>query len=170
MSSHAVLDQVESVGLGRSRQPGVGSENAQPPVPPQFVDGVQCGLDPAGGATGNTPNGNGDLNVCPGGSVADANTDNEGRTTISGALSAGGWTDDGLRVYVSGTPVGQNLPIEVTSPDINADRQVNLSDVGLFATDFASGGYAFRSDFNFDQILNISDVGIFARHVGDQCP
>ena len=115
--------------------------------------------------------GDGSLNVCVAGALADANTDAEGITTISGSLAAGGWTLDGLRVYLGGTPVtGDVLPIDVNSPDIDGDRTVNVTDVGLFATDYSSGTYSYRSDFDQSGTLDLVDVGIFAGHVGDTCP
>ena len=115
--------------------------------------------------------GNGDLNICPGGSTADANTNASGQATFTGNIAGGGQTQAGLQVYLGGSPLnGAALSIDVNSSDINGDRTVNISDVGLFATDFASGGFAFRSDFVADGVLNISDVGNFATHVTEVCP
>ena len=114
----------------------------------------------------------GTMAVCPGGAVADANTDATGTATFTGSLAAGGWTDDTLVLFVGGTPIVHSpLGITVNSPDINGDLQVNLSDIGFFALDFATG-YAFRSDLagDLDGVLNIADVGRMASWVGRECP
>jgi hypothetical protein len=118
--------------------------------------------------------GNGDISLCQGGSVADANTDASGATTISGAIAGGGWTQSGLSVYLAGTQIigGANsgiLAIEVNSCDISGDLVVNLVDIGEFAIDFG-GSYAFRSDFQADGIINLADVGELGIHNGEVCP
>jgi hypothetical protein len=119
--------------------------------------------------------GNGDLNFCPGGSTADANTDINGQSTFSGNLAGGGFSQAGLRVLLGGTPVtgGPTLgliDIDVNSADLNGDRTVNIADVGQFAFDFGAGVYSFRSDLVADGVLNIADVGNFATHVQEVCP
>lgn len=114
--------------------------------------------------------GNGDIALCQGGSVADANTDANGDTTISGAFAAGGFTQAGLQVYLAGTPLtGAALGIDVNSCDITKDLVVNLADVGEFATDFG-GAYNFRSDFVADGVINLADVGELGIHNGEVCP
>lgn len=118
-------------------------------------------------------NGNGDIALCQGGSVADANTDGSGNTTISGATAGGGWTQAGVRVYLAGVPItstGSLLAIEVNSPDINGDITVNLVDLGTFAADFNAPAYNFRSDFTCDGFENLADVGRFAIHNAEVCP
>lgn len=115
--------------------------------------------------------GNGDLNICPGGSTADANTDASGQSTFSGNIAGGGFTQAGLQVYLGGSPLnGAALNIDVNSADINGDRRVDIADVGEFASDFQSGGVVFRSNFVFDGQLSIADVGEFATHIGETCP
>lgn len=114
--------------------------------------------------------GNGDLAVCPGGAVADANTDADGITTISGSIAGGGWTLEGVTVYLGGVPIaGAALPIDVNSPDVNGDRVVDLTDVGLFAASFGDDS-ALEIDFNHDGNVDIADFGLFAQHVGESCP
>jgi len=117
-------------------------------------------------------NGNGDLALCQGGTVADANTNGSGFTTISGGAAGGGWTQAGLRVYLAGVPVTGSpaLGIEVNSPDINGDITVNLADLGDFATDFNDPAYNFRSDFTCDGSENLADVGDFAVANAQSCP
>ena len=114
--------------------------------------------------------GAGTLNVCPGGSVADGNTNANGETTISGTIAAGGSSVEGLRLFIGGSPVDDLLPFRVVSPDINADRIVNLSDVAEFAAAYSSGSVPFEADLNFDGLMNLSDVAVFVAAVGETCP
>lgn len=112
----------------------------------------------------------GEISLCQGGSVADGNTNASGVTTISGAISGGGFTQAGLQVFLAGVPLQQAaLPINANSCDINADLVVNAIDLGDFAADF-TGAYNFRSDFVFDGVVNLPDVGEFAIHNGETCP
>jgi hypothetical protein len=112
----------------------------------------------------------GEINLCPGGSSADANTDAAGTTTISGTLRGGGFTEGGLVVALSGAPITGSPPlaIEVNSPDITGDRIVNLADVGPFAADLR-GAFNFRSDLFADGLVNLADVGIFSAELGAVC-
>jgi hypothetical protein len=121
--------------------------------------------------------GTNDINLCQGGSGADANTDVNGDTTISGTLGGGGWTLSGLSVYISGivvTTLGvpDVLAIDVNSPDISGNRSVALEDVGTFAADLLA--YHFRSDLVPNDpnppAIDLSDVGRFAAHIGHACP
>lgn len=119
--------------------------------------------------------GTGELSMCQGGSVADANTDGFGNTTISGAAAGGGWTLSGCRVYLAGVavlggPTAGLLGLDVNSPDINGDLIVNLVDLGAFSQDFNNPAYNFRSDFTCDGIENLADVGRFAIHNSEVCP
>jgi len=90
--------------------------------------------------------------LCPGGSVADQSTDINGYTTFSGALHAGGCSNDNsLNVYIN--PYGvlnhAGMAIWVNSPDMNCDLMVNLTDLSLFASAYF-GPYAYCIDYNFD--------------------
>lgn len=112
----------------------------------------------------------GEISLCQGGSVADANTNASGVTTISGAIAGGGFTQNGMQVYLAGTPLaGPALPISAVSCDINGDLKVDLADIGDFAVDF-NGAYNFRSDFVFDGLINLADIGELAIHNGEVCP
>jgi hypothetical protein len=114
--------------------------------------------------------GDGSITLCAGGSVADANTDADGQTTITGAIAGGGSSEAGLYLYVVGTPLQQDLlDIAVNSADLDGNLVVDLSDLAAFATDFANG-YAFRSDLAFDGELDLSDLGVFSIHYGETCP
>ena len=116
-------------------------------------------------------NGNGDLSMCQGGSVADGNTDGSGNTTISGAAAGGGQTQAGVQVYLAGVPLnGPVLLIDVNSPDETGDLVVNLSDIQAFSVDFNNPAYNFASDFTCDGVENLSDVSALAIHNGESCP
>jgi hypothetical protein len=115
------------------------------------------------------------INLCQGGSTADANTDINGDTTISGTLNGGGWVQSGMAVYVSGNAItggtGAPFGLDINSPDINGDRIVDLIDIGLFASDLLV--YAFRSDFVNPNVpplvIDLSDIGRFAAFIGVEC-
>jgi hypothetical protein len=87
---------------------------------------------------------------------------------LEGALIAGG-VAAGAIVKVAGVAVaGSPLPLRLTSPDLNADGMINISDIGIFAG--AMGGYDWRLDYNGDGLVNISDIGIFVAHLGHTFP
>ena len=113
--------------------------------------------------------GSGAISLCQGGSVADANTNVDGITTFSSSMSGGGWTEDGLWVYIAGIPYAGPIDLTVVSPDIDGDLGVGLPDVSLFADDYVNG-YQVRTDFAPNGILDLADVGAFALHLGAQCP
>ena len=116
---------------------------------------------------------------CPDGTYPDGDSDADGWVTFSMAPHMGGWLEPataagGLSLLISGIELdglfGNLLPpIVVNSPDINGDREVNLTDVPLFATDYY-GSYSFRSDFLWDGVLNLSDVVRLANSLGAGCP
>lgn len=112
------------------------------------------------------------LVLCPGGSVADLNTDINGQTTFSGAVFGGGAsaTGDVTIIVVNGeVVVSGSLNIQFNSPDINGDLTVNLTDVVLFAGAFY-GAYSYSADFYFDGTLNLSDIVLLAQGNGTSCP
>ena len=117
--------------------------------------------------------GTGDIGLCLAGSVADANTDAQGMTIISGAYHGGGWTQSGMSVFAAGVIVeggdGPVLPIEVSSADLNGDRGVDMVDLGNFASDYLGTG-AFRSDLDANGVVDLVDVGRFTAHFGHFCP
>jgi len=117
----------------------------------------------------------GGLAACTGGTAADASTDALGMTQWQNPLAAGGAAAPGSEVtvvMVNGAALTSNagLPIAHNSADINADGQVNLSDVQLFAADFYDVSYHFRSDFAFDGDVNLSDIVPLAQAMGGACP
>jgi len=112
--------------------------------------------------------GDGSLRMCAGGAIADHDTDATGATTFTGALAGGGYSNE-IRVFVSGLMlVGAPVAVQIISPDYDASRRVDLSDVGEFALDW-SAGVAGRSDFVADGFLNLADVGRFASAYGEVC-
>ncbi|MGD9548196.1 MAG: hypothetical protein AB7V45_11720 [Candidatus Krumholzibacteriia bacterium] len=112
----------------------------------------------------------GGLSPCLGGSIADANTDQNGETEWRNPLHAGGYSEAVCLVMVSGSSlIGSDLALAFNSPDINGDGRVDLSDVGLLASDY-HGGFAFRCDFYRNGRLDLADVGMFARSYGTTCP
>ena len=115
--------------------------------------------------------GTGELAYCPDGTIADANTDSEGRTTITGPLSAGGHTETGTCVWVAGILALDQGPLalNVVSPDLDGDLDVDIADFSRFGLDFGSGS-APRSDLVPDGIVNLADFAAFGRHFGESCP
>lgn len=108
---------------------------------------------------------------------ADAPTDANGLTTVSGAIRAGG-SGTGLWVVVGGSiatgewPACADficLPITVVSPDMNGDLTVDLTDVSLFASAWPPQPYSAASDMNGDGTINLVDVSLFARHLYHGC-
>lgn len=111
--------------------------------------------------------------------IADADTDADGNTTISGALFGRGSSlpgellrldlDDPDLSTVAYIAAGSGLEVRVNSADINGDGTVDLVDLGEFAADF-DGDYDFRSDFVWDGVVNLSDVGRLAEGYATSCP
>jgi len=113
----------------------------------------------------------GGMVACTGGATADANTDAAGETEWATPLQAGGSSEAGTQVSISGAFLaGATLPINHNSADIDGNGAVNLSDVPLFAGDFYGGMDPFRSDFAFDGVVNLSDVVRLAQALGASCP
>lgn len=116
----------------------------------------------------------GGLVVCPGGSIADQDTDVNGQTTFSLPLAGGHWSNpdagETTIVVINGNPLPQpGFEMYFNSPDISGDLFANLTDVVLFATDYL-GTYQYRSDLYWDGILNLSDITLLAQGMGAQCP
>lgn len=106
---------------------------------------------------------------------ADHNTDANGETIFANPLAGGGWTEDPIWVYLNGSPatdpggwVFPPVPLRFNSPDINADGEVNLTDLAFFSGDFF-GTYHYRSDFWWDGVLNLSDLAQMALGYGTSC-
>jgi hypothetical protein len=102
---------------------------------------------------------------------ADGPTDAQGKTTISGPITAGGCAE-GLAVVVQGIvlndPVSCNsvicLPIKTRSPDLDNNLAVELPDLTLFAQAFYPLPYQTCADFNCDGVVGLVDLALFAVH------
>jgi hypothetical protein len=109
---------------------------------------------------------------------ADADTDANGHTTISGAMTAGG-CDNGLAVVVVGALLMSPpectealcLPYDVRSPDHSGeggvvDGVVDVIDFADFASDYPCPPKPYNAciDFNWDGAVDIIDFSIFAQH------
>lgn len=109
--------------------------------------------------------------ACTGGTIADANTDADGRTHWVLPLHAGGHEATRLQVVVNGSPLWQVAPLSLraVSPDLNGDGAVSLTDVPLFAQAYM-GAYAFRADLFTDGVINLTDIPLLAHAMGAHCP
>jgi hypothetical protein len=108
---------------------------------------------------------------------ADGPTDENGITTLSGTIRAGGF-GTGLWVMVRGqVATGECncpaepicLPITVVSPDIDGDLVVDLVDFALFASTWSPQPYSPSSDFNGDGVIDLIDLSLFALHFLHTC-
>lgn len=125
------------------------------------------------------PGGAGTLDRCGPNRVrafpVDANTTWLGETLVAGPLAAGGWCEGPAVFKVNDNPaetpahdIWPLLLLQVNSPDIDGDRVVNLTDIGIFAGDYF-GPFHMRSDLHRDGVLNLSDIGVMAEHLGADC-
>lgn len=111
---------------------------------------------------------------CSRGSIADHPTDQDGRTTFSGAIYGGGASDPDSEetcvIVVAGcASYDPGRTILFNSPDLNGDLKVDLSDAVCYTVfKDASSDYAF--DFYWDGITNLSDLILFSRALGATCP
>jgi len=114
--------------------------------------------------------------------VADSLTGINGRTTFSGRIAAGGCVPaGGLYMSVAGMTILQQpncvapvcLDLVIVSPDINADCQVNLSDLSFFGQSYnkqeGDAGYDTCCDFNDDGWCNLSDFSFLGEHYQHEC-
>jgi len=115
----------------------------------------------------------GGLQICAGGSVADASTNAAGQATWSRTVFGGKQSDrvnaEKTIVLISGDPLTSQLDILFNSPDIDGNLVVNISDTVYYAQN-AVGGYHYRSDFYFDNVINLSDTVMYAQGIGTACP
>lgn len=113
--------------------------------------------------------------------IADSPTDSDGFTKFSGTLSAGGcslmpacqgiWIAcQGYLIRVKPACEPACLDIVIVGPDINADCQVNLSDLAFFGESYAleegDPNYNTCCDYNDDGKCNLSDFSFFGLHYG----
>jgi hypothetical protein len=114
---------------------------------------------------------------CDGGVHPEGNTGEDGWTSFSAALFAGGQTETlGTEFTLAGVPVipefqpGDAPEYLVNSPDINGDLFVNLSDLVIFTQDLYAPVASYRSDFRWDGVIDLADIGLFAMGLGAACP
>jgi len=108
---------------------------------------------------------------CVAGTIADANTDADGKAQWLEPLLSGGQSQAITVIKVNGMLLELTSGVHLcfNSPDINGDLRVDLTDMQLFAVDFFSS-YDFRSDFHRDGIVNLSDLPPMALAIGVACP
>ena len=114
---------------------------------------------------------------CPGGTIADASTDEQGQTQWTAELLAGLCDEDaglpneeGLLVVINGSPLTQDpLPYHFNSADMNGDLAVDLTDIVLFAQVYF-GAYDYCADYYWDGVVNLSDIVLLAQGNGAECP
>ena len=113
----------------------------------------------------------GGLASCQGGTIADANTDEDGHTQWSQPPKAGGYDQGNCRVMVSGMPVGDaaGQTLNFNSPDMDGNGDINLTDIYRFSVDYF-GPYEFRADLMRDGSVNLSDLSVLAGALGKSCP
>lgn len=108
--------------------------------------------------------------ACAGGTIADTDTDAEGRTRWTLPLRAGGFSPAPCGIVINGsTPPGMPpISLSFKSPDLNGDLAVTLSDVSAFALS-GGMGYNFVSDLYADGEVNLADVPVLVRSMGARC-
>jgi hypothetical protein len=119
------------------------------------------------------------LVLCGGGDAinADSATNANGKTTISGWLSAGGCDSIGVYVLVQGVVIEDAtcnpdcLPIITVSPDINGDLVVDLIDLSEFSKSYTSPPhqYLYCKDYNCDGVIDLIDFALFSQHYLHVC-
>ena len=109
-------------------------------------------------------------------SNADAASDANGQTTISGSIAAGGYFPDDLHVVAQGMMIGVGcgtdnaaIPLVLVSPDITGDLVVDIVDLAIFAEAFSDGTVDPRMDFSGDGQIDVVDLSLFALHLHHQC-
>lgn len=118
----------------------------------------------------------GGLTLCNGGTVADANTDANGRTTFTGPFHVGGGMDptagDKIVLMVNGSAIWwADAQVYVITPDLNGDLVVDLTDVVTFVDLYWNDpAYHFAVDFCHDGVNNLSDLVVFSGALFTTCP
>jgi hypothetical protein len=111
-----------------------------------------------------------DLSSCSSLNIADGPTDADGRTTFSQPLLAGGQclAPDQIVVAIAGSPYPADLPLTITSPDLDGDLMVNLTDVSMMVQ--ALGDDDAPADFDQDGAVDLTDIAIFVSVIAEHCP
>lgn len=122
------------------------------------------------------------LGLCVQHIVADDVTDADGHTTFTGRISAGGCVPTGgIYIACMGKTIMDSetctqpicLDVVLVGPDLNADGEVNLSDLSFFGESYnmqvGDSGYNTCCDFNDDDWCNLSDFAFLGQHYQHQC-
>jgi hypothetical protein len=123
-----------------------------------------------------------ELCLCVQALVADSLTGTNGRTTFSGGFLAGGCVPQGgLWMACQGKTILDDplcvgpecIDVVIVSPDLNADCQVNLSDLSFFGESYNTslGDPDFNTccDYNDDGVCNLSDFSFLGQHYQHGC-
>jgi hypothetical protein len=93
-------------------------------------------------------------------------SDAEGRIHFAVTSDSSVIGDIVIEATCRGYDIEQSMTLRANSPDLNADGDINLSDIGIFSAGYADPDPDFRFDLSWDGVVNLSDVGIFASHNG----
>ena len=123
------------------------------------------------------------LCLCASPFAADALTDEFGYTEFSGRIAGGGCIlTGGIYLAIQGKTIVtlasgcldvQCELVQIVSPDLTADCQVNLSDLGVFGLSYNKNlgdpGYDSCCDYNDDDKCNLSDFAFMGEHYQHVC-
>lgn len=120
--------------------------------------------------------GGGDPCLWAGMSIGDGPTDENGETSLSGTVAAGGMYS-GVSVFaydivmVSSPDCSEAicLPVELRSADINNDMIVDIIDLSILGAAFTTGPYNPAADFTFDGVVDLEDLTFLGEHFGHSC-
>lgn len=97
--------------------------------------------------------------------TADADTDENGQTTITKTLGAGGGYSEGLHVHIlEGQITSTPLDFQINSFDTDGDLDFGICDIINIWVDIFSATYNFRSDFYYDGEVNLIDFSEMRPH------
>jgi len=123
---------------------------------------------------------NSGLCICPGGNIADAATDLNGRTQFSGTIRGGGCVSS-LTAFADGIAIprkfGSLAALQTNSWDALPASPcfVDAGDLSALAARLGSsaippvGAYSICSDWNEDGFIDAGDVSSFAQQLGAAC-
>lgn len=115
------------------------------------------------------------LCLCPGGNIADAATDSDGRTTFTGTIRGGGCAAS-LVVFAGGSAIGvtsgglDNVAVNSWDHVPASPCFVDAGDLAGLATRLGvPANYTICSDFNEDGFIDAGDIASFAARLGAAC-